>query len=257
MDSKSPINDPPLRLPGQSIEEQRNKLLEEVVEQWVLVAGFSLVLACLEWYRFIVDMKPSPVFFTVGAVLACVFAGWRVRQVLPSLQKLRRARDGELAVGQYLDRVAGRGYRVFHDIIGGSFNIDHLLIGPAGVFTVETKTWSKPVKGRAEVHFDGERIKVLGRHPDRDPVIQAKAQANWIRKLLIESAGIETYVKPVVALPGWFVVQSNAAFKDVWVLEPKALPKFLENEPTRLSSDEIQLLAFHVSRYVRAEQRSG
>ncbi len=28
--------------------------------------------------------------------------------------------------------------------IGGNFNLDHVLIGPAGVFTVETKTHSKP-----------------------------------------------------------------------------------------------------------------
>lgn len=64
-----------------------------------------------------------------------------------------------------------------HDEIGQGFNLDHVLIGSAGVFTIETKTLSKPVRGQARIKFDGERFLVNGFEPDRDPVIQAKAQA--------------------------------------------------------------------------------
>jgi hypothetical protein len=114
------------------------------------------------------------------------------------------------------------------------------------------QTWNKPARGRPEIDFDGERVKAAGREPDRDPVVQARAQANWVRNLLMESAGKQAFVKPVVVFPGWFIVNANGAMKDVWVLEPKALPAFLANEPIRISEADVRLFAFHISRFIRA-----
>jgi hypothetical protein len=42
---------------------------------------------------------------------------------------LMQGREGEKAVGQYLERLRARGYQVLHDIPGENFNIDHVLIG--------------------------------------------------------------------------------------------------------------------------------
>lgn len=62
---------------------------------------------------------------------------------------------------------------MFHDVVGDGFNVDHILIGPAGVFTVETKTHSKP-KGNSQIVFDGETIRIDGFEPDRDPGCRLK-----------------------------------------------------------------------------------
>jgi hypothetical protein len=50
-------------------------------------------------------------------------------------------------VGQYLETLRARGYRVLHDLIGDGFNVDHALIGPDSIFTVETKTYHKARQG--------------------------------------------------------------------------------------------------------------
>ena len=55
-----------------------------------------------------------------------------------------------------------------HDLIGENFNVDHVLLGPADIFTVETKTLSKPARGKAEVRYDGQTLTVNGYTPDRD-----------------------------------------------------------------------------------------
>jgi hypothetical protein len=252
--SRSPLKGKPLRVAGQSVDEERDRLLSDVYEQWLLVALFMIVLAGLEWYRSALDMKPSPWTFTAGALAMSAFAAWRIKRILPLVRNLKQARDGERAVGQFLEALRGRGYQVFHDLVGAGFNVDHVVLGPAGVFTIETKTWSKPARGRPEIEFDGQRVKAAGQEPDRDPVIQARAQANWVRNLLMESAGKQTFVKPVVLFPGWFIVNANGTMKDVWVLEPKALPAFLANEPTRISDDDVRLFAFHISRFIRASE---
>jgi hypothetical protein len=58
------------------------------------------------------------------------------------MRTLRQGIEGEKAVGQFLERLREQRYQVFHDLVGDGFNVDHVLIGPAGVFTIETKTSS-------------------------------------------------------------------------------------------------------------------
>ena len=251
--SRSPLKDRPLRNPGQSVEEARRKLLEDKLEQPLLAAVFAALLAALEWWRYFTGRPPQPAAFTALAVCVAAFAAWRVARAVPQLRSLRAA-DGERAVGQFLEGLREQGYRVFHDLVGDGFNVDHALIGPAGVFTVETKAWSKPARGEARIRFDGERILRGDLEPDRDPVIQARAQSGWLRDLLSESTGRKFEVRPVVVFPGWFVEQTSAHPRGIWVLNPKALPHFLEKEPRQLSEEDVKLASFHLSRFIRASE---
>ena len=200
-------------------------------------------------------MKPSPVVFTGAAILAVTYAAFRIYRARPKLRALRQGLEGELVVGQFLERLRADGFAVFHDVIGAGFNIDHVLIGPAGVFTIETKTWSKPASGDARVSFDGEKISVGSMEPDRDPVTQAKGQAGWLRTVLSESTGRKVEARPVIVFPGWFVEGPRQGYKDVWVLEPKALPAFLANEPRRLTPEDVSLFSFHISRLIRSSAK--
>jgi hypothetical protein len=253
--TKSPIKDKPLRHPGQSLEEERRKLLEDKLETPAILALFTTVWATMEWWRYYTDFPPNPVIFTLAAVLTIGFAGWRYIKTLPKARALRQGIEGEKAVGQFLERLRENGYLIFHDLVGNGFNIDHAIIGPAGIFTVETKTWSKPVRGEPRIKFDGETLTAAGREPERDPVVQARAQAAWLTSLLAESTGRTLNVFPVVVFPGWFIEQNEGSLRSIWVLEPKALPKFLGRQPQRLKPEDIKLASFHLSRFIRSNER--
>jgi len=224
------------------------------VAQPLMLALFLSLIAGLEWYRLYLNMQPSPIIYSIAAALGIAYAAFRIWRNLPKLRSLRQAMEGERAVGQFLERLRENGFQVFHDVVGDGFNVDHVLIGPPGVFTVETKTWSKPATGNAQVIFDGETLKIGSLAPDRDPLVQARAQASWLKKLLLESTGRQFEARPVIVFPGWFVANSGG-FRDLWVLEPKALPSFLQREPARLSQDEVQLASFHLSRLIRSTER--
>jgi Nuclease-related domain len=253
--TKSPIKDKPLRLPGQSLEEERRRLFEDKVEPPLLLALFFVLMAGLEWGRYFWKQPPYPILFTVIAALMVAFAAWRIWKTRPYVRDLRQGIEGERAVGQFLERLREDGYQVFHDVIGTGFNIDHVLIGPGGVFTVETKTWSKPARGDARIRFNGEQLLVAGREPDRDPLVQARAQAGWLKGLLMESTGQKFDVFPVVVFPGWFIEHSQGSLRNIWVLEPKALPAFLENAPQLLEPEEVKLASFHLSRFIRSSEQ--
>jgi hypothetical protein len=57
-------------------------------------------------------------------------------RTVPHLRSLRLAAEDEKAVGQFLEGLRERGYRVFHDVVGDGFNVDHVRIGPARSFDV-------------------------------------------------------------------------------------------------------------------------
>lgn len=253
---KSPIRDKPLRVPGQSLQEQKDTLFDDKLVPAILAFCMALTFALLEWTRYLLPREPSPWLFTSIAFVTLAFLVWYTFHLRPTFRNLNRAIEGEKAVGQFLERLRATGYNVFHDVVGSQFNVDHIIIGPAGVFTVETKTWSKPVIGDVRIRFDGEKIWKGNLEPDRDPIIQAKAQARWVRALLAESCGKEFVVRPVVVFPGWFIEPPRPPVTDIWVLEPKALPAFLEQEKTTMTPADVNLATFHLSRFIRAQERA-
>lgn len=249
-DKRSPLKDKPLRAPGQSIDEQLEALNEKIIVHAALVS-LLVTLTGVEWYRYYFPQPPHPIVYSVAAFLGIAYVTYRTWRELPTFRALRLGRDGERAVGQFLERLRESGYQVFHDVVGSGFNLDHVVIGPAGVFAVETKTLSKPARGQPKVIVDGQRILVDGLEPGRDPVVQAKAQASWLRSLLAESTGRKFPVRSVIVFPGWYVEQDRDSRREFWVLNPKALPNFLDNEPAVLSSEDVKLASFHLSRFIR------
>ena len=254
---KSPLKDKPLRSPGQSLEKQKEALFDDKLVPAIITFTTALAFAVFEWMRYLLPKAPSPWLFTSLALVALVFLVWSWFRLLPRFRNLNRAIDGEKAVGQFLERLRVDGYDVFHDVMGKHFNVDHIIVGPAGVFTVETKTWSKPLNGDVRIRFDGEKIWKGKLEPDRDPIVQARAQARWVKALLVESCGKEFTVRPVVVFPGWFVEPPAVPVPDIWVLEPKALPGFLKQERTTMAPEDVRLAAYHLSRFIRVGERDN
>jgi len=251
-ESRSPLKAAPLRYAGQSLDEEIHRILENDAFPLIMAAIFTIVLALHEWWRWYAKSPPQPIIFSVFAIVVAAYTTRKILLVKRQLKTLRLARDGEKIVGQFLESLRENGYRVLHDIVGDKFNIDHLLIGPKGIFTIETKTLNKPAKGEPRVDYDGTQILVNGFKPDRDPVIQAKSQAKWIKELVKELTGKTIIVRPAVVYPGWYInPMPKGSRPEVWVLNPKALPAYIENADGALSDEDIRSFTYHLSRYVR------
>jgi len=248
---KSPLKDRPLRNPGESLDKKiQDFLLDEIFVYWILATLF-VCIGIMEWYKSIFSMPPMPWTMTIIATFTVGLAIHKFRTGKEQVRRLRQGRDGEKAVGQYLERLRESGAKTFHDVPGKSFNLDHVVIAKSGIYVVETKTYSKPDKGDAVVVFDGEEILING-FVTKEPVVQVKAAANWLKQLLKDSTGHTFQIKPVVVFPGWFIEPTAEAKKsDVWVLNPIALPSFVEKSKDQLSSENLNMVAFHLSRYIR------
>lgn len=253
---RSPLREPPLPSPGEWLERERERELSEGAMPWVVFAVMAVVLAGVEWSRYFTGSPPRPYVFTLVAAGAVSLSFFRVRKRIPYLRQLYRGAEGEKVVGQMLEGLRKDGYQVLHDVPGEGFNVDHVIVGPAGVFVIETKTISKPVRGDVRVSYDGKRVLVNGFKPDRDPIAQANAAAGYVRGLISKSTGRKTQVRPVVLYPGWFVERQPKG-ADVWVLNPKSLESFLKHEDEVLNPEDVQHYYRILEINVRAAMKHG
>ena len=115
---------------------------------------------------------------------------------------------------------------MIHDASLGRGNVDHILIGPAGVFTVETKSHPGPVRVR-RVH--GATLR------------QAHAQ----RKAIETVTGAQ--VEPLLVYSRAWVDRPLASRKGVRVVPARMLLGYLSKRETTLSAQEVERVRARVA----------
>ena len=251
---KSPIKDKPLRYAGQSLDERIDKLINDDIIPYLICSFFMVFLALYEWWRYFKKPPPFPKSMTFIALLFVLFSAYKVITISKKLKNVKLGRDGERAVGQFLEFLREKGHRIFHDLQGENFNIDHVIISRKGIYVIETKTYSKPEKGEAKIIFDGEKLTIKNTGAQSKPLAQVKAASNWLANILSETTGKKFQIKPVILFPGWYISSTGQSKKsDIWVLNPKALPSYIENQPDIISHEDMILVSYHISRYIRSK----
>ena len=162
---------------------------------------------------------PISIGMGVVLVMACVgYFAYKLLKLQAEQDLLRIGYDAELAIGQELDQLMRQGAAVFHDFPAEKFNIDHIVISPVGVFAVETKGRAKPVLASgatARVEYDGKALK-FPTWIETKPIAQAERQAKWLRGWLLKAVGEPVAVRPVLAIPGWFVKRTARGSVNVY-----------------------------------------
>jgi hypothetical protein len=151
------------------------------------------------------------------ALLASMFV--ISRYVLPLVERHDRGARGEEHVGELLDQMADGSWRVIHDASLGHGNVDHIAIGPAGVFTVETKSHPGPIYVR-RVH--GATL------------AQAQAQGRAIEQAI----GLQ--VESLLVFSRAWVDRPMARRKGVRVVPARMLLGYLGKRPTTLTRAQIE-----------------
>jgi Nuclease-related domain len=89
----------------------------------------------------------------LAGLAAAALVAWRLR-FRPSEQARtwQRGAHGERHTAHLLDRLTRDGYVVFHDLAmpDSPANVDHLVIGPSGVFVIDSKQWTGSVHQGAD-----------------------------------------------------------------------------------------------------------
>ncbi|WP_329326427.1 nuclease-related domain-containing protein [Streptomyces sp. NBC_01689] len=109
----------------------------------------------------------------------------------------RKGLAGERRVGAELNRLERHGWRVLHSIpLADKVDVDHLLIGPGGVFSINTKKHQK-----RSVWVGDDSVKVD--HGKPAPYARkSRAEAKRVARVLEHYCGFPVPVEPVLVFVG-------------------------------------------------------
>jgi hypothetical protein len=198
-----------LRPPGESLRIRLIELDEKLNDRLIqlfLAAYSPLIMAGLVALQ---GVRPGiRVWITIGAiaVVASIWSAYRLSNVINLRRRIRLGFEGERHVGETLNQLMLDGYRVFHDFLitdkpRSIRNIDHIVVGPNGVFAVETKTRRK-VKGE-----NGANVTVLEnalQYPwglDQRDLAQAHHDAAWLSEWLSRMTDRPVSVGSILSSP--------------------------------------------------------
>ncbi|HJT82512.1 MAG TPA: nuclease-related domain-containing protein [Chthoniobacterales bacterium] len=248
--SRAPVEGPMRRLPGQSIREERERLFDDRVMGYFFAILVAWLFAFWQWLYKWVGSKPVPEVATTVAVLISIYCAYRLWRFRSDFRNLNLAEKGERRVSELLRVLRDKDYITFDDLVLNNCNIDHVVVGPGGVFAIETK--ARSIFGNGRVSFgDQGRLQIGGRDTLGDPLKQARTSAALVSGELDRYLRRQIWVIPVLIFPGWQIEPPKFG-NDVFVLNERAISEFFKSRPAKLNSSEIREICSHLDRSARS-----
>jgi hypothetical protein len=245
-----PFTEQPFRLAGESTAAVADSRRDSVLEDM----GLLLITCPMAGLLFALVPGPNRLIICLIAFIAVSIGAFVVgRRLINNLAEAwdyRLGAKGEQVVGRELDRLIAQGYQVFHDVPFDGWNIDHIAVGPRGVFAIETKAWRKQTGLKAEIIFDGAALILPGKSADPKALEQAKRNAHNLTTWIADAAAEDVTVVAVVALPGWKL--SIQKYGEVAVYSAKNMSDHMpQRGKNTLTPEQIQRISFQLAKICR------
>jgi hypothetical protein len=178
---------------------------------------------------------------TLAIVAGIAHAFWRSGPVasIPPGVKLDRA---QRTTQRKLARMERAGYRALHmrPIPGSEDIIDHLVVGPSGVYAIDSERWSKKLPIRTR---NGKQL-WIGPNSQKARLEHAKSEASRAADLLSARLGRDIAVRPALAIYGPHIPWDIAVIREVDVFNGERLRKYLRRrsrirEVAKLSREDV------------------
>jgi hypothetical protein len=203
----------------------------------VLKKQKSLYISALKWFLFFIVVmvvarllaKVNP-FITIASFITIPFFIERIGNYLAGAL-------GEYLVTRQLNKLGDNSY-IINDINLPGLQIDHTLVCPKGIITIETKTYVGKVYGNGKEkywrQYIGKNRFGIKRY---SPIKQGRAHSVKLHELLIKR-GLDRRIDTLVVFAGTAEIKVRP--RPIPVLYRKQLYEHLLNMPDVLSSEEIQ-----------------
>jgi hypothetical protein len=169
--------------------------------------------------------------------LAAIVATWVLRfRPSPDARAWQRGAAGERRTARLLDPLERHGWAILHDLAvpSSQANLDHLAIGPGGVFVIDSKQYS----GRLQLDSSGRLWH--GHYPLAPTLRAVDFEADQAARVLPDPG---VAVVPIVAVHGAQVPWGKVVTNGVPVVAVRRLPSMLRALPLVLGPERVAWLA--------------
>jgi hypothetical protein len=201
---------------------------------WRLRAVIAVIVLVVFWIL---------VSWELGLTLAVVVV------IADTIYRSRRGYGGQKLTGaqrrtrRQLTKLGRAGYRAMHAgaIPGSEDQIDHLVVGPAGVFAIDSEDWDKRLPVRTK---SGKQL-WHGPFSQKDRLEHAQWEAQRAADLLSGATGKPVTVRAAMAVYGPRIPWDVATIREVDVFSGPRLRKYLRRRARQdgvrpLADDEIE-----------------
>lgn len=173
--------------------------------------------------------------FVVTFGLALLFMKFIEKKANHFIKRAKDADRGALAEEKVALQLSGlpEGYYGFHDISFDGFNIDHVAVGPGGIFVLETKSHGGTIDAR------DNSLLLNGKPPQKNFLNQVWSQTKNMQEYLWKMTSKELKIKPVLCFTNAYV-KVRRPVKGVDVVSLKYLNTYLKRQPGILETADLE-----------------
>jgi len=227
----------PLKRPADEQQTYGDMLNDPQIRRWLERAGIALVVGVL--FALVFDIRIG-ISVAVLAVIADVVRRARKSSSVTAWQKSSAA---ERRTERQLKSLEKNGYLVLHaravpyDDEGVSDGrIDHLVIGPTGVYAIDSEKWDKRLPVRTLSH----RKLFHGPFNKKERLDEARWEADQASRMIEERVGFEVPVQPSVAIYGPSIPWKVMRVRDVDVYAGNRARAYFRRRPKILTETDVQ-----------------
>lgn len=182
-----------------------------------------------------------------GFLVGCVFALFVILRMSPPawIENWQDGAIGEQWTAKSLRPLEARGWVVLHDLPGDRGNLDHVVVGPGGVFLLDSKRW----RGSTTVSGDIVTVRRV-EDPDLfyrlDGVGHLKGLAREVHDRLRAESRVSVWVEPVFVV--WGAFPQRVAGETCKFVHGDHLASWLEEQPKRIDASRVDQVALAIDR---------
>ncbi|MFC5183090.1 nuclease-related domain-containing protein [Actinomadura harenae] len=212
-------------------------LADPTIRPWLQRGVVALVVLALVW------VASSLLLGLVAAALVVVGDVVRRNRTASTVEAWQKASAVERKTERQLRSLEKNGYRVLHaravprDDDGVSDGrIDHLVIGPSGVYAIDSEAWDKRLPVRTLSH----RKLFHGPFNKKDRLDETAWEAGLASKIISEQVGFEVPVQGSVAIYGPSIPWKVMRVRDVDVYAGNRARGYLRRRPRILTVTDVE-----------------
>ncbi|TDD46730.1 NERD domain-containing protein [Nonomuraea terrae] len=173
---------------------------------------------------------------TAGVIAAIAEAVYRAR-TNSSVPAWRRTSVAERRTEGQLRKLERNGYRTLHAraIPGSEAQIDHLVVGPTGVYAVDSEKWDRRLPVRVQM---GKKL-FHGPFDKKERLTEARWEATQASELISKAFGREITVVPSLAIYGPPVPWKIMTIRGVDVYQGDRARRWITKRERALTDAEI------------------
>lgn len=211
---------------------------QRLFASYAFVIGMTSLLMCVVLYFWVFADAPWRNWLIIFFVLFYILVYPIYKRYDITSSQYDKGRRGEAMVRSTLTSLSDE-YSVFQDVqIGLRWNIDFVVVGPTGVFTLEVKSHG------GIIGYNGLELTRYGKSFEKNILNQSQSEALSLHTHLKDSLDKNIFVMPVIVFTGWTKISFGMKLvKNNYVIQKSWLNRLLEKQQSfnlPVSREEIE-----------------